>query len=78
MGRDVTAFVVHLHCRSAQLWGISAGRSKAALPGRDWALGCVGRVAALTDLQHLVPAHTLAPDGFRKKAVLKLGDKLSL
>ena len=79
MGRDVTAFVLHLHCRSPQLWGISAGRSKAALPGRhDGALYPVGEGAALIDLRHLVPAHTLVPDGFRNTVLLKLGNKLSL
>lgn len=79
MGRDVTAFGLCLYCRSAQLWGISAGGSKTALPGRqEQGLYCREKGAALINLWHLFPAHTAAPDVSTDTVVLKLGDKLSL
>lgn len=57
---------------------LQAGARQHCLTGRDGALYWVGEGAALIDLQHLVPAHTLAPDRFRNVVVLKLGNKLSL
>lgn len=57
---------------------LQAGARQHCLSGRDWALYPVGQGAALVDLQHLVPALTLAPDGFRNTAVLKLENKPSL
>lgn len=57
---------------------LQAGARQHCLAGRDGALYSVVEGAALIDLQHLIPAHILAPDGFRNTVVLKLGNKLSL